>query len=82
MPLVCSCTSASIHFLLRGSSVVNMINSGLQSSEAEKVIMQTSKLEFRLRELTSCLCSAAASTASFECHVAVLNTTESGNELS
>ena len=40
------------------------------------------KQKFRLRELTSCLCSAAASAVCFEGLVAGLDATETGNELS
>jgi len=36
----------------------------------------------KLRELTSCLCSAAASAVCFEARVAGLDKTETGNELS
>ena len=44
---------------------------------------QACKLKLRLRELTSCLCSAAASAVCFDGHyLAGLNTTETGNELS
>ena len=44
---------------------------------------QACKLKFRLRVLTSCLCSAADAWAvCFEGHMAGLDTTETGNEFS
>ena len=43
---------------------------------------QACKLKFRLRELTSCLCSAAALAVCFEDCVADLDATETGNKLS
>ena len=43
---------------------------------------QVCKLKLGLRELTSCLCSAAALAVCFEGHVAGLNATETGNKLS
>ena len=43
---------------------------------------QACKLKFRLGELTSCLCSAAASAVCFEGRVAGLDAAETGNELS
>ena len=43
---------------------------------------QACKLKLRLRELTSCLCSAAASAVCFEGHMAGLDATETGKELS
>ena len=45
-------------------------------------ISQACKLKFRLRELTSCLCSTAASYVCFVGRVAGLDATETGNELS
>ena len=43
---------------------------------------QACKLKSKLRELTSCLCSAPAMAVCFEGRVAGLNATETGNELS
>ena len=43
---------------------------------------QTCKLKFRLRELTSCLCSTAAPAVCFKGCVADLDATETGNEFS
>ena len=43
---------------------------------------QACKLKFRLRELTSCLCSAAAWAVCFEGSVAGVNATETGNVVS
>ena len=40
------------------------------------------KIKFRLRELISCLCSAAALAVCFEGRVAGLEATETGNEIS
>ena len=44
--------------------------------------LQACKYKFRLRDLTSCSCSAAASAVCFECQVAVVDTTETGSEFS
>ena len=43
---------------------------------------QACKLKFRLRDLNSCLCSAAALAVSFEGCMSGLNATETGSELS
>ena len=43
---------------------------------------QACKLKFRLRELMSCFCSAAASAVCFEGRVAGLYAIETGNKLS
>ena len=43
---------------------------------------QACKLKFRLRELFSCLCSAAAQAICFEGSLAGLDATETGNVLS
>ena len=43
---------------------------------------QACELKFRFRELTSGLCSAATSAVCFEGRTAVLDATETGNELS
>ena len=44
--------------------------------------LQACELKFRLREFTSCLCSAAALVVCFEGRLAGLDATETGNELS
>ena len=43
--------------------------------------VQACKLKFKLREFTSCLCSAVALAVCFENHVAGLDATKTGNEL-
>ena len=48
----------------------------------ELLDFQICKFRFRLRELTTCSCFAAASVVCLECHMAGLNTIETGNELS
>ena len=44
--------------------------------------VQACKLKFRLRDLTFCLCSTAASTVCFEGPLSGLDATETGSELS
>ena len=51
-------------------------------SATEIRYQEACKLKFRLRELTSCLCSLAAWAICFESRVAGLDTTETGNEVS
>ena len=43
---------------------------------------QACKPKFRFRDLTSCLCSAAAPAVCFKAHVAGVEATETGNEFS
>ena len=43
---------------------------------------QACKFKFRLKDLTSCLCSAASPAFCFKDRVAGVNATETGNELS
>ena len=44
--------------------------------------VQAFKLKLRLRDFTSCLCSAAVSAVCFEGRMAGVDATETGNELS
>ena len=55
---------------------VRLVQPGKKDNE------QACKLIFRLRKLTSCLCSAATTAVCFEGRVAGLDATETGNELS
>ena len=62
--------------------------SGIRSDSirihAEHIVLtdQVSKLKFKLRDFTSCLCSTGAWAVCFESSVAGMNSTEIGNEVS
>ena len=55
---------------------------GLGTEYPQENDHQACKLKFRLRELTSCLCSASACAVCFEGRMAGLDTTETGYEFS
>ena len=69
------------YIILPGLKICRGLALFMLGSPPSLLYEQDCKLKFRLRELTSCLCSTAASAVCFEVHVADLDS-KTGHELS